>query len=204
MFGGVVMEYAVPKLFISCFMVTLHFTTCAETLVGHEKADYSIIVEPQWQYLEDDEQKNEVFGKWVFAGKIVLRKKSKETVHISELHFTWKGQKLSTLFGSLYKKDLNKKFLPLQDVLISDSKWNKRQQRLVFDFEKPISLGPTNIFYLVLTVPEKIEDVVKEGLFFVEPEGLPSQFQEVVQNKQLALAFNDGSKNTSNSMDVSI
>jgi len=198
------MEYAVPKLFISCVLVTLHFSVKSETIVGHEKADYSIIVELQWQSLEDNEQKNEIFGKWVFAGKIVLRKRSKEKVYISELHFTWKGKKLSMLLGSLYKKDLNKKFLPLEDVLISDSQWDKRKQRLVFDFEKPISLGPTNIFYLVLTVPQKIEDVVKEGLFFVEPDGLPSQFREIVENKRLALAFADEPKNSSISSRITV
>lgn len=179
------MRYTVSKMLL--IYVIVSFPLLGKTVWK----DCTIVIEPKWRDLEYDHHHNiELFGgKWILAGSITFRKKSKDTIYLSKLTFRWKGIKLDNLLGSLYKKDLDKRFLPIEEFLISDSSWNRKKQTLVFNFKKKVSLGPKNIFYLVLTVPEKIEPTLKQGSFIVESNGLPIPFKSLARNQSLNLAF---------------
>jgi len=183
---GVIMRYAVSQMLLMTIIIAIPLP--GTTTVR----DYTIIVEPRWLDLERNNQNTELFGgKWILAGSITFRKKSKETIYLSKLTFRWKGNKLENLLGSLYKKDLDKQFLPVEEFLISDSNWNKKKQTLIFNFNKSISLGPTNIFYLVLTVPEPIENAIKQGFFVVESNSLPIPYKSIARYTSPSLAFNN-------------
>jgi len=183
----VLMKYSILSMLFVCVMVALPML--GKTM----RRECTIVIEPKWQNLEHNYYYNtELFGgKWILAGSITFRKKSKDTIHLSKLIFRWKGTKLDNLLGSLYKKDLDKRFLPIEEFLISDSSWNRKKQMLVFNFKKQISLGPKNIFYLVLTVPEQIEPTLKQGSFVVESSGLPVAFKPITRHHSLNLAFSN-------------
>lgn len=182
------MRYAVSQMLLITIITAI-------PMPGKETTrDCTIIVEPQWLDLEHNHQNAAIFGgKWILAGSITFRKKSKDTIYLSKLSFRWKGNKLDNLLGSLYKKDLDKQFLPVEEFLISDSYWNKKKQALIFNFNKPISLGPKNIFYLVLTVPEPVENTIKEGFFVVESNNLPAPYKSITRQKTQSLAFHQAS-----------
>lgn len=186
------MKFSVPNLILIFALISL-------PLIGKTvKRDCTIILEPKWQNLENNKQKNKIFGgKWILAGSITFRKKSKDTVYLSKLIFRWKGKKIDNLLGSLYKKNLDKKFLPIEDSLICDSYWNKKKQTLIFNFKKQVSLGPTSIFYLVLTVPDKLENTLKQGSFFIESHCLPTPFKMAARHQTLILTFSSRSRNIS-------
>src|SRR5258706_6344489 len=81
--------------------------------------DFTIILEPQWQNLDQNTLYTQTFGgKWILAGTIIFKKKAKETVYLSQLQLRWKGINLDKLGASLYRKDYEKKFLAIQENLV--------------------------------------------------------------------------------------
>ncbi len=152
---------------------------------------FTISLEPQWHNLEHDPQKIKQFdGKWILVGSIVFKKKAKESVNLSRIHLQWKGEHIDHLLGSLYKKSLHKEFLPIEKYLVCDGSWNKTKQILILPFDKRHILGPLNIFYLVLTIPEELEETIKKGRFTLEENSLPEQFKICSHSQSLSLAFN--------------
>lgn len=151
--------------------------------------DFTITLDPTWKILECDQDKCKQFGgKWIIIGSIMFKKKAKEPVNLTRLHLHWTGAHLDTLVGSLYQKQEDKDFLAIQENLVCDGMWNAPTQTLDFNFDKKRTLGLTNIFYVVLTIPEQLEPVLKQGSFELVTHHLPEQFQPASQ--QLSLAYN--------------
>ena len=152
--------------------------------------DFTIILEPKWENLDQNNLHTQAFGgKWILAGTIIFKKKAKETVYLSQLQLRWKGIHLDKLFASLYRKDYEKKFLAIQENLVCDSSWNKAKQILTFNFDKKEMLGPTNIYSLVLTVPENLEHLIRQGSFELITNELPEQFSMCARSKKLMLSY---------------
>lgn len=152
--------------------------------------DFSIIIESKWQDLEREPAKAKEFGgKLILVGSITVKKRSKEHVALSKIYLRWKGCPIETLTGSLYKKETDKDFHPIEEYLVCDGTWNKSKQRLLFEFDEKQTLGPTNIFYVVLTVPEELEKTLKNGSFEIEHSCLPELLQECTKNQELALSI---------------
>ena len=152
----------------------------------------TIILASQWCDLDGNCKKAVQFdGKWMLVGSITFKKKLKDPISIDTLNLRWDGDHLDNLIASLYKKNISKDFLPIEDNLICDGLWNKKKQTLILNFDEKETLDPTTIFYLVLTIPETIEPLIKKGSFRLEEECLPQQFKHCAQNEKLSLAIND-------------
>lgn len=172
-------------------LLILVTTLNAFALVEKGKSnDFSIIIESKWQDLEKEPAKAKEFGgKLILVGSITLKKRSKEHVSLSKIYLRWNGCLIENLIGSLYKKELDKDFHPIEEYLVCDGVWNKNKQRLLFEFDEKQTLGPTNIFYVVLTVPEELEKTLKNGSFEIEHSCLPELLQQCTVNQELALSI---------------
>lgn len=154
--------------------------------------DFSITLEPIWKDLESNQAATQQFGgKWILIGSITFKKKSGETVFLHNLRLQWKGSAITTLFGTLYKKVDGKTFLPLEENMICDGTWYPHDQSLVLNFNKKITLGISNTFYLVLTVPEDVEQQLKKGYFALDEKMLPEPFIQYMHGQQIALAYHE-------------
>ena len=127
------------------------------------------------------------------VGSITFKKKSKEPLFIDTLNLTWNGKHIDHLAASLYKKNLSRDFLPIEDNLICDGVWNKTKQTLLFNFDEKETLNPTTIFYLVLTIPDHLEPTLKKGAFVLEEQSLPKPFKQCSQTMHLSLEIHDAS-----------
>lgn len=167
------------------YMVSLLSLSC----ITHTE-DFKLIVKPHWHNLESNSVKTQKFGgKWILAGSITFHKKAKEQVDLTKLYLQWKGPFLDTLLASLYHKNPDKNFMPIQDNLICDGTWCKNQQTLKLTFDKIHSLRPTNTFYLVLTIPEKLESVMRNGHFEIMQQTLPHPYQTSHSGNQIVLSL---------------
>ncbi len=152
--------------------------------------DFQLIIEPKWQNLEMDSTQSDKFGgKWLLVGSITFRKKAKESVNLTQLELRWNGQEINDLLGSLYRKDPDKDFLPIEDNLVCDGTWNKTRQLLKLTFDEKETLGLVNIFYLVLTIPETMEPLVKKGSFEIVQRSLPEPFRLATLSHKLSLSL---------------
>ena len=141
--------------------------------------DCMISMEPQWHNICTDPDHIVRFGgKWIVVGSITFRKKSKDPAKLGLLKLAWHGENIDHLHGSLYKKIPDKEFLAIEQNLVCDSNWNKARQEMVLDFRDNLqTLGPLNIFYLVLTVPPAMENRIKSGSFSLLNRALPESLQ---------------------------
>lgn len=155
---------------------------------------FDIILKSKWRNLDHNSYSTITFGgKWILVGSITFKKKSKEPLFIDTLHLAWKGTHIDHLVASLYKKNLSRTFLPIEDNLICDGIWNKTKQTLMFNFDEKETLNPTTIFYLVLTIPEDLELILKNGSFLLEEQCLPKPFKQCSQEMHLSLEINNAS-----------
>lgn len=150
----------------------------------------SITIHPYWETIESNRShEKELGGKWMLVGSITFQKKSKEQAKLERMRLAWHGTPIHHLYGSLYKKLPNQKFVPIEQNVVCDSKWNKARQELILNFENnKQTLGPTSIFYLVLTVPQEIETTLKHGHFSLIDTDLPASFQTYSDDLKLDLA----------------
>jgi hypothetical protein len=150
--------------------------------------DFQVILEPMWENLQHDSQRaKELGGEWILLGSITFKKKS-EDIWLQYMCLKWHGQHIKHLNASLYKKNLDKKFLPIEENLVCDSCWNSKTQTLILNFNKRHRLGAVDVFYLVLTVPHTIEKRLKDGAFTIEEQCLPEQFKPCARRDELTLA----------------
>ena len=127
--------------------------------------EYTILIEPTWRMLDpDDSYAQKLGGQWVLVGSFIFKKRSQETVHLNKLLLQWHGPAITKLVGELYSKRLDRDFLPIEEYLISDGMWCKTNQELMLEFRYPLTLGPINEFYLVLTLPKEVQELVKQGM----------------------------------------
>ena len=177
------------KRLIQIMLSTIISTTSATT---YSLENFDIVLKSKWQELgSNDNTCTDFGGKWILVGSITFKKRSKDPIFVDEINLRWHGEKLNHLIGSLYKKNLAKEFLAIEDNLICDGVWNEKKQTLILNFDERENLGPTTIFYLVLTVPETIEPMLKKGHFCLENNCLPHPFKQCAQNEKLTLAIND-------------
>lgn len=153
--------------------------------------DFKIILEPQWQTLDPHITTSllHIQEKWVIAGTITFKKRSKEPVALTHLDLYWKGAFIHNLFGSLYRLPHEKDFLPVEEHLVCDGTWNRAKQLLKLSFSKKQSLGPTNSFCLVLTMPEAMEPILKHGSFSISNNSIPEQFRDTINKNNLSLCL---------------
>jgi hypothetical protein len=179
---GVVMNRFIP--FIICLIWKTALPTSAET--------FQLILEPRWDDLEQNAQKEQQFGsKLILIGKIIFKKKTKEDMKLSKIFLQWHGDSIDTLSGSLYKKEPDKEFMPIEEHVICDSTWNKEQQSLILNFNHAQKLGIHSEFYLVLSVPQSLEKVLKAGHFSIEEKCLPEALQDSAKNDELIIALGE-------------
>lgn len=173
------MKYTIPLMLIST--VT---TLCIYA------ADCDILLVPHWDNLEKNNMmERDLGGAWILVGSITFHKKSKEVAKLETISLEWHGDHINHLSGSLYKKNSEKQFMPIEDNLICDGSWNKRNQRLVLNFnDRKQTLGPCSIFYLVFSVPESIEPTLKTGHFSLTQTNLPEALYKNNQDLKLDLA----------------
>lgn len=166
------------------------FFTTIVPLVCSAHEPFKIILEPKWENLEHDERRIVQFGgRWILAGSIVFKKKSKECIDLSRLTLQWNGPHCDKVIASLYEKNADQHFYPIQDFLICDGVWNKKHQFLSFQFEQKCTLHAVNTFYLVLTVPSWQETIIKQGSFSITHNCLPDQFQEYIDTTNLSISY---------------
>lgn len=172
---------------------TIFIVVCTwwNALLPSHLNDFNVILEAKWQNLEEGSPKKEDFGgQWILAGSIIFKKKAKDTVRLSKIYLQWHGTPIDNLMASLYINDDDKKFLPIQDNLVCDGLWNKTRQTLILNFEKKFTLGPTNIFNLVLTVPKELEATLQQGSFDLLTVYLPEPYKIATHDRRLSLTFN--------------
>src|SRR5580658_9675791 len=88
-------------------------------LSASERENFQVLLEPLWEDLENNAQKAHDFGgRWILAGSITFKKKAKDTLHLNKIYLQWHGNKIENLIASLYLRDDDEKFLPIQDNLI--------------------------------------------------------------------------------------
>ncbi len=153
-------------------------------------SDCLLSVAPHWDNIERNcTHEKEFGGKWMLVGSITFRKKSKQQTKLESMKLAWHGKRIDHLCGSLYKKLPDKKFLPIEQNLVCDSAWNKARQELILNFKhNKQTLGPISIFYLVLTVPQEMEDTLRKGHFSVVKKELPTPFQSKANLLKIDLA----------------
>ncbi|EKD48882.1 MAG: hypothetical protein ACD_64C00088G0004 [uncultured bacterium] len=153
-------------------------------------SDCLISVTPHWENIESScKHEKEFCSKWMLVGSITFRKKSKEKTKLETMRLSWHGKHIAHLDGSLYKTIPGKKFLPLEENLVSDSSWNATRQELILNFQdNKQTLGPISIFYLVLTVPDTIQSTLKQGHFSLVKQALPTCFQPQAEKLTIDLA----------------
>src|SRR5579872_3682898 len=125
-----------------------------------------INLEPKWENVGTVSKSHNFSSKWVLVGSITFRKRIREKCCLDRITLQWHGNSIENLQATLYKKDPDKQFLPIEENTLSDSSWSKTDQMLIFDFnDRKQTLGPLNIFYIVLTIPEPLEEKLKDGKF---------------------------------------
>ncbi len=156
----------------------------------HAYNSFEFIIEPQWQELDNNPITIKQYGgKWILAGMLKVKKRSKQTVILNRLILKWKGSFLENLTASLYKKPLDKDFLPLEEYLVCDSSWNKKTQELILTFDKNLMLESLMTLCLVLTLPIQHEHIIKSGYFQLEHCNLPEIFQRTTTKNSFMLTF---------------
>lgn len=152
-----------------------------------------INLEPKWENIEKNTKTKEFGGKWMLVGSITFRKKSgvKEKCCLETMILKWNGSPVEKLQGSLYVKLPEKNFLPIEENVLSDGQWNTADQTLTFAFtERKQTLGPINVFYVVLTIPEELEPILQNGSFSLVTNTLPEPFQQFAKENKTDLTVN--------------
>jgi hypothetical protein len=188
---GIKNEFIAREKIVKHLMHIILFISIIACMPTYTIDNCDIILKPKWKTLGCNDNKCADFGgKWVNVGSITFKKRSKEPIFVDEINLSWHGEHLDNLIGSLYRKNAGKNFLAIEKNLVCDGKWNPKTQTLILDFNTEEKLAPTNIFYLVLTVPDAVETILKKGYFSLENNCLPRPFKQCAQNEKLILAIN--------------
>lgn len=149
----------------------------------------NITIQSRWQNLETPREMSLFNSKWILAATITFKRTAtlKEPIFINRLQFAWNGPLLHSLNASLFKKAPNQPFMPIEETLLSDGKWNARSQELYFAFNDEQRLDPVTTFYIVITIPSELESIISRGKFTLVPHCLPDEIQE--DGLQLAQSF---------------
>ena len=151
--------------------------------------DCLINMAPKWEPLATRSPHEHLGMKSIVIGSITFRKKCKQPAKLDTITLSWHGKRINQLSGSLYKKIPEKRFVPIDTNLVADGSWNSAQQKLRFHFnDNKQTLGPINIFYVVLTVPQNLEKRLRTGSFSLSHHNLPDMFALKQDELKLNLA----------------
>lgn len=174
------------------FFILLSAIINFSCMMSYAVDNFDIILKSKWQQLGCNDNKCADFGgKWIIIGSITFKRRSKDPIFVDKINLRWHGGNLDHLIASLYRKNIGKEFLAIEQSLICDGQWNSKTQTLILDFDEEEKLGTTSVFYLVLTIPETVEPILKGGHFCLENNCLPHPFKQCAQNEKLILAVND-------------
>jgi hypothetical protein len=170
---------------LSCIIITL----IMHGVCASDAHDFQLVIEPHWKPLEPSRVAQRFGSDLVEVGSIKFIKKAKEDVDLAQLTLQWKGPQLDNLMGSLYRKDHGNTCIPIEANLVCDGSWNKAQQLLKLTFDHKHALGPVNVFYVVLTIPHALKNVVKQGSFEVVHHTLPEPYRPAKVDHKLLLSL---------------
>ncbi len=145
-----------------------------------------------WQNLDEGQSitAQQAFGgKWILAATITFKRKSADDIYVSLLDLSWQGIPLTKLNATLFRCDLDKPFVPLEENVVADGTWSQDKQMLRFSFKEKERLQATHTFGLVLTVPSDLETTIKTGYFNLVPTSLPQPLQATAQQHPLHVQF---------------
>lgn len=147
-------------------------------------------IKPSWHMVNERTTiTDQLGGNWVLVGVLNFKKKTRDTIFLDQLEIIWEGDPLKSLPATLYKKQADKPFLPLQDYVICDGIWNAHRQEIIFKFEKPYQLNGATCFYLVLTIPDHLEPTIRKGAFSIKHTALPELLKTCLDTKRCSLSF---------------
>lgn len=157
----------------------------------NQRKEIEVNIKQQWHNLDaNKEQWDEFGGKWIDAGILTVKKRTKDPLSLTHLILSWQGNKIEQLIGSLYQRKPNKEFLPIEQNLICDSHWHQKDQRLIFKFLQPLSLDSLTELHVVLTVPPALEQTLQEGSLKVEADHMPDLMRKLLTQQSVTLTFN--------------
>jgi hypothetical protein len=171
--------------------------TCLTAHARTRKPSCQLDITPKWTKLDSDKHAQEFGGKWVEVAEIVIKRRDKEFIRLEEIDLAWHGEEIKNLVASLFRKEQNRDLIPVEESLICDGTWNRKDQVLKLHFEEKEYLQPTTIFCLVLTVPDDLEPRLKKGHFDLLPESLPHQLRPAVEKKNLRISMLASNSRTS-------
>ena len=183
------------KLFISLLVANLGYQLLFAS-APIKQPSFELKLTATWYQFDQTSNTKPIFeGKWTYVGNIMLKKRSPEQIALKRLVLKWRPQKrprknfsIANLNGSLYKIHYKQQLLPIEELVLCDGTWNQEHQCLIFEFDEEFILDPVNEFHLILTIPEKIESILKHGYFKIEETSLPPQFKKQATKQQLKLA----------------
>ncbi len=173
--------------FLACAVALSGGPLIARARSGRQSRLYTVRMKQKWRKL--DKHADRFGGEWVLIGKIKFGKGTPVPIQLYEINLKWHGSTLKEMIGSLYRKVSHKPFMPTNDYFIADSYWDPDAQTLHFKFDEPDDLGQANTYYLVLTVPEDLQDNLNYGRFELLPTGLPKEFRPCASNEPIQLTF---------------
>jgi hypothetical protein len=149
-----------------------------------------LTIHKAWKSLDDTAINHETYGgNLILGGTIEVIKRSHEPVFITKILLKWRGKKLDSLIGSLYKQPIDKEFLPIEEFLLCDGSWNTQDQYLIFTFTNPVLLQARTTLQLVFMIPPALESCIKSGSFEIEPFSVAKSFHDLVPATGHKLAY---------------
>src|SRR5271169_2712796 len=98
--------------------ILLSIALSSAYLPTHTVEDFDITIKSKWCDLDGNCTNSADFGgKWILVGSFTFKKRSKDPLYIENITLHWNGESLDNLVSSLYKKTLDKDFLPIEDNL---------------------------------------------------------------------------------------
>ena len=169
------------------YRVVMLIICCCSSL---ESKNYELLIEPAWKRLDiNDKLAARMGGALIHAGTIVLKKKVRSIAYLDDITLEWHGSKLTRLSASLYKNQPGKRFLAIEQNCVCDSVWFCDEQKLVLRLLPPQLVESFNNYYLVLTVSQEIEPLIKRGFFTVVPRSGGHVLPESLTKNPVRLAF---------------
>ncbi|OQA35756.1 MAG: hypothetical protein BWY54_00446 [Candidatus Dependentiae bacterium ADurb.Bin331] len=174
--------------FFVCILISWGNSFCTEVL---------FTLTPEWKNLESNRVLRERYGStWILACTIEIKKiTTHQSLFLEKLLLSWRGTPLEHLTASLYKKPIDRDFMPLQENLICESCWHEKAQQIIFKLNQPFALETHTILCLVLTVPQTMVPSLEKGYFEVERSSLPLLIQQSLPSNPLTLAYSPAISN---------
>ena len=117
---------------------------------------------------------------WAWIGLITF--KAKNILKLKKIELKWSGKHIDTnnISASLYqKKELIDKLLPVEENLVCDGTWNKKNQQITFWLDE--KLIAVKKYYLLLSFPKECKNKLRSGQFTISDD---NSLKLLTMNKQ--------------------